>query len=192
MAILIFGLAVFLIGHSVNLIGPDWRQQQIAKLGLAPWKGLYSLVSLAGLFLIVWGYALARADMVWLWIPPTGLRHLAALLMLVAFVLLVAAYVPGTHIKARVVHPMLLAVKTWAVAHLLANGTVADLVLFGSFLAWAVALYIVLRKRDRAADTTYPAVSASRDGIAVAIGIVLWVVFAFFLHQWLFGVAPFG
>jgi len=192
MAILILGLVIFLGVHSTNLFAPDWRKQQVAKLGIGPWKGLYALVSLVGLVLIVWGYALARANMVWLWVPPVGLRHIAALLMLVAFVFLAAAYVPGTHIKARVGHPMLLAVKTWAVAHLLSNGTLADLVLFGGFLAWAVPLYIVLRKRDRAAVTTYPAVGATRDGMAVAIGVLLWVAFAFFLHRWLFGVAPFG
>lgn len=192
MAILILGLALFLGVHSVNLFAPGWRQRQVDKLGEGPWKGLYSLVSLAGLALIVWGYSLARGDMVWLWVPPAGLRHVASLLMLVAFVLLVAAYVPGTHVKARVGHPMLLAVKTWALAHLLSNGTLADLFLFGGFLAWAVALYIVLRKRDRAAGKAYPAVSAARDGVAVVIGVALWMAFAFFLHHWLFGVAPFG
>lgn len=192
MAALILGLVIFLGIHSVNLFAPAWRHQQLAKLGEGAWKGIYAVVALVGLVLIVWGYSLARANMVWLWVPPTGLRHLSALLMLVAFVLLAATYVPGTFIKARVGHPMLLAVKTWAVAHLLSNGTLADLILFGSFLAWAVPLYIVLRKRDRQAGKTYPAVAASRDGMAVAIGVVLWVAFAFFLHRWLFGVAPFG
>src|SRR5690606_26415442 len=109
-----------------------------------------------------------------------------------AFILLAATYVPGTRIKARVGHPMLLGVKFWALAHLLANGALADLLLFGSFLIWAVVLFVALRRHDRLAGVTYPAQGVSRDVIAIAVGLVGFVVFALLLHQPLIGVRPFG
>lgn len=129
--------------------------------------------------------------MTWLWVPPVWTRHLAALLTLPAFILLVAAYLPGSHIKSRVGHPMLLGTKVWAVAHLLSNGTLHEVILFGSFLAWSVALYIVLRKRDRANGTHYPIVGLSRDLAVIVVGVVAWVVFALWLHRILIGVHPF-
>lgn len=192
MTVLVIGLLVFLGAHSVRIFAEDWRGRQIARLGLQPWKGIYALVSLAGFALIVWGYGLARGEPVPLWNPPLWTRHPAALLTLPAFVLLAAAYVPGTRIKAAVSHPMVLGVKVWAVAHLIANGTLADALLFGSFLAWAALDFQAARARDRAAGTRYAPGPLSRDIAAVAAGLAAWAAFAFWLHASLIGVRPFG
>lgn len=192
MLVLILGLLLFLGVHSTRLFAAEWRATRINKMGMLPYKGAYALIALLGLVLIIWGYGSARMAPTWLWVPPVWTRHMAALLTLPAFVLLAATYIPGTHIKARVGHPMLLGVKFWAVAHLLANGTLADLLLFGSFLAWAVALYVVSRRRDRMAGVTAPAGRASRDALAVVVGLVAWVIFAMWLHGLLIGVKPFG
>jgi uncharacterized membrane protein len=155
------------------------------------WKGVYSLLSAVGLGLIIWGYGLARAGDVVLWVPPLPMRHLAAALTLPAFILLVAAYLPGSHIKAKVGHPMVAGVKLWALAHLLANGNRADALLFGAFLAWAIADFIAARRRDRIAGRTYPVCCWTRDASVVAIGTLAWAVFAIWGHAWLIGVAPF-
>ncbi len=192
MTVLIIGLVMFLGVHSVRIFADDWRRQQVARLGENKWKIGYSLMSAVGLALIVWGYGVAREAPVVLWNPPTGMRHLAALLTLVAFILLAATYVPRNQIKARLHHPMVLGVKAWALAHLLANGTAADVLLFGAFLAWAVMSFIAARRRDRAAGTSYPAGVMSGTLIAVVVGIVAWVAFAFWLHGPLIGVRPFG
>jgi uncharacterized membrane protein len=191
MTALILGLVVFLGVHSVRIVAPDWRAAQIARRGENGWKGLYSIASGIGLALIVWGYGAARMAPVDLWLPPVWTRHLAALLTLPAFVLLTAAYVPGTRLKAALQHPMLLGVKVWALAHLLANGRLADVLLFGGFLAWAVLDYRAARQRDRDAGTVYPAGRASKDVLAAAIGTLAWAVFSFWGHAWLIGVRPF-
>jgi uncharacterized membrane protein len=191
-SLLIFGLIVFLGVHSVRIFADDWRAAQIKRLGLGTWKGMYSLVSLAGFGLIIWGFGLARQQPVVLWVSPAAMRHVAALLTLLAFVLFAATYVPRNAIKARVHHPMILSVKVWAFAHLLANGKLADLLLFGAFLAWAVASFIAARKRDRAAGTQYPAGAAGATIATVAVGAALWAAFAFWLHGMLIGVRPFG
>lgn len=192
MTALVIGLLIFLGTHSVRIFAEDWRGRQIARLGLQPWKGIYSLVSLAGFALIVWGYGLARAEPVPLWDPPLWTRHLAALLTLPAFVLLAAAYLPDTRIKAAVCHPMVLGVKIWAVAHLIANGTLADALLFGSFLAWAALDFQAARARDRAAGRRHAPGPFSRDVVAVAVGVAAWAAFSFWLHAMLIGVRPFG
>ncbi len=192
MSVLILGLIVFLGAHSVRIVADDWRSAQVARLGAGGWKGLLALVSLAGFVLIVWGFGQARLDPVVLWHPPTWTRHVAGLLTLVAFVLVTAAFVPGNHLKAAVGHPMVAGVKVWAFAHLLANGTLADVVLFGSLLGWAVIDFISARRRDRAAGVRYPAGLAARDVLAAAIGVAAWAAFAFYLHGRLFGVRPFG
>ena len=192
MAALILGLVLFLGAHSVRIFLPQARLSLIEKLGEMTWKGLFSLVSLAGLVLIIWGYGQARLAPVWLWISPMWTYHLAALLMLIAFVLLAAAYIPGNRIKASMGHPMLLATKVWALAHLIANGTLADLLLFGGFLVWAIADFAVSRRRDRAEGVTYPALGISRDLAVLVVGLVGYVVFAFWLHGLLIGVRPLG
>jgi uncharacterized membrane protein len=192
MILLILGLLIFLGAHSLRIFADPWRTRQRERLGALPWKGIVSVASLAGLVLIVWGFGLARAAPVQLWSPPAWTRHVAALLVLLAFILLVAAYLPGTHIKAAVGHPMTAAVKVWALAHLLANGTLADIVLFGSFLAWSVLAFAHARRVDRAAGTRYPALGLGRDVAAVVVGAVAWALFAHYGHQWLIGVNPFA
>ena len=192
MNILVLGLVLFLGTHSLRIFAGDWRQAQIARLGEKSWKGVYSLVAAAGLGLIIWGYGMARADSPVLWSAPSWTRHLAASLTLPAFILLVAAYLPGSHIKAAVGHPMVAGVKLWAFAHLLANGKLAAATLFGAFLIWAVLDYISARRRDRAAGRSYPVVGWSRDAMVIAVGGVAWVLFVRYGHQWLIGVRPFG
>lgn len=192
MAVLILGLTLFLGVHSTRIVADGWRTATIARIGEKPWKGIYTLLSLAGFALIVWGFALARRNPVYLWEAPMGMRHLAGALMLVAFVLLVAAYVPRNAIKAKLHHPMVLSVKVWALAHLLSNGNLADVVLFGAFLVWAVLSFRAARARDRQAGTVYPAGTASGTAITVLVGAAVWAVFAFFAHGYLFGVRPFG
>ena len=192
MTYLMLGLVLFLGVHSVRIVADDWRTQTRSRLGEGAYKGVYSLLSLLGFGLIIWGFGVARETPVVLWTPPVGMRHAASLLTLVAFVLLVAAYVPGNGIKARFHHPMVLGVKAWALAHLLANGTLAHIALFGSFLAWAVLDFISARKRDRAAGTTYPAGTLAATAITVVVGAVAWAVFALWLHGLLIGIRPFG
>jgi uncharacterized membrane protein len=192
MTLLVLGLVLFLGVHSTRIVADGWRGAQLARLGERAWKGLYSLVSIAAFVLLVWGYGQARQQPVVLWSPPVWTRHVAALLMLVSAVLLVAAYVPRNAIKARLHHPMLLAVKVWALAHLLANGNLADVLLFGAFLVWAVFDFRSARRRDRAAHTVYPPGTTAGTTKTVVIGIVAWAVFAFWLHGPLIGVRPFG
>jgi uncharacterized membrane protein len=192
MTFLILGLLVFLGVHSTRIFADDWRTAQVKRLGEGVWKGIHSLFSLAGFGLIIWGFGLARQQPVVLWIPPVGMRHVVGLLTLIAFVLLAAAYVPRNAIKSRIHHPMILGVKLWAFAHLLANGRLADLVLFGAVLGWAVACFIAARKRDRAARTPYPSGTTGGAAATVTAGVVAWAVFALWLHGPLIGVRPFG
>lgn len=192
MSALILGLLLFLGVHSVRIVADGWRTGVRARIGENAWKGVYSVVSLAGFVLLVWGYGQARMDPVPLWTPMTWTRHLAALLTLPAFILLAAAYVPGNGIKARVHHPMVLGVKVWALAHLLANHTLADLLLFGGFLVWAVLSFRAARARDRAAGTVYPAGRLPMTLATVVVGVVAWAAFAMWAHAAWIGVRPFG
>ncbi len=192
MAYLILGLALFLGVHSVRIVADDWRTRTIARIGAQPWKAAYSVVSLLGFVLIVWGFSLARVAPVQVWSPPAGMRHLAWLLTLVAFVLLVAAYVPGNSIKAWVHHPMVLAVKAWALAHLLANGNLAHVLLFGTFLVWAVLNFSAARRRDRAGSVLYPAGRLLPSLVTLVIGALAWAAFAFWLHGWWIGIRIIG
>ena len=191
MTLLVLGLAVFLGVHSVRIAADDWRSARIAAMGEARWKLAYSVIALVGLVLIVYGYGQSRQATALLYAPPIWMRHVAALLTLPAFILIAAAYVNGTRIKARVGHPMILGVKLWAVAHLLANGTAADVVLFGAFLVWAVLDYVAARRRDRVAGTVYAIGPVSRDLIAIGAGGLAWALFGFALHAPLIGVRPF-
>ncbi len=192
MAILVLGLILFLGVHSLRIFANDWRTRTVAARGEKFYKGIYTLVSLVGFALIVWGYGLARHNPVVVWNPPRGMNHLAALLMLFSFVMLVAAYVPRNAIKAKLHHPMILGVKVWALAHLLANGMLADVVLFGAFLVWAVLDFRTSRQRDRAGNARYAAGTAKGTTIAVVVGLVAYGVFAGWLHGVLIGVRPFG
>jgi uncharacterized membrane protein len=192
MVYLIAGLVLFLGVHSVRIVADGWRTQTLARVGEGFYKGVYSVLSLAGFSLLIYGFGVARENPILLWTPPMGMRHSASLLTLLAFILLAAAYVPRNGIKARVHHPMVLGVKSWALAHLLSNGGVAHVLLFGGFLAWGVLDFISARRRDRAAGTQYPAGTASATAITVLVGVIAWAAFAFKLHGWLIGIRPFG
>lgn len=186
---LIIGLFIFLGVHSISIINEPWRNKVADRLGTWTWKGIYSLVSLVGLIMIIRGYGDARTETIELYFTPTWLQHISLVLMIPVFPLLVGAYVPG-RIKAAVGHPMLLAIKLWASAHLLANGGLADLVLFGSFLLWVFAdLLSVSRRQPR----QLPGAPESKynDWIAVAAGLGLYLAFVFYLHEKVAGVAIF-
>jgi len=190
MTTLVLGLILFLGVHSVSIVAPAWRDAMRNRLGEGPWKGLYSAVSAAGFVLIVIGVGLARQHSEVLYTPPGWLRHLALLLLVPVFPLLFAVYLPG-RIKSAAKHPMLLATKLWALAHLLANGTAADVLLFGGFLAWAVADRISLKHRAaRSVPGAKP--SPMNDVIAMVGGLAIYVVFLLWAHAWLIGVSPLG
>ncbi len=188
MIYLIAGLVLFLGVHSVSIVAPAWRDATAARLGARPWRGLYSLLSIAGFVLLIWGYGVARMDPIVLYTPPVSMRWLTALLMLPVFPLLLAPYFPG-RIKARLKHPMLAAVKFWALGHLLANGTLADLLLFGGFLIWAVADRISFKRRVQRPLQAAPP-SRFNDAIAIVAGLVLYFVFMRWLHVRWIGVSP--
>lgn len=190
MTALIVGLIVFIGVHSVRVVADDCRTRLIEKVGRNTYRGMYGALSLLGLVLIIAGYGAARTTPVVLWQPPVWLIHLAILLTVPAFVFVAASVLPRTRIRSRVGHPLLLGVKTWAIAHLMANGTLADVILFGAFLLWSVVAYASARRRDRNAATVYPVGSPWRDVIAVVGGLVAWAVFAIWLHSLLIGVAP--
>lgn len=192
MTLLILGLVLFLGVHSTRIVAEGWRGRFIAQRGEMAWKGLYAVLSIVGFALIVWGYGQARLQPVVLWASPTWTRHLAALLTVPALIFLVAAYVPGNAIKARLRHPMVLGVKVWALAHLLANNTLADLLLFGGFLLWAVLDFRAARGRDRAAGTVTPAGGVVGTLVTVLVGLAAWAGFAFWAHGAWIGVRPFG
>src|SRR5438477_9150712 len=137
MVYLVLGLVLFLGVHTISIVAPGWRDRTAARLGNV-WRSLYSLISIAGVVAIVWGYGIARQNPVMLYAPPAWTRYVAAVLMLPVFPLFLAAYFPG-RIKSALQHPMLVSVMLWALAHLFATGTLADVVLFGGFVAWAVA-----------------------------------------------------
>jgi len=189
--VLLLGLVVFLGVHSVSIAAPGWRSAQIARRGERAWKGVYSIAAGIGLALLIVGYGMARREPVVLYTPPTALRHLALLVMLPVFPLLFAAYMPG-RISRAAKHPMLLAVKFWATAHLLANGSLADVLLFGGFLVWAVADRISVKRRTAAEAHAVPGAPPGprNDLIAVGDGLAVYAVTLLWAHRWLFGVSP--
>jgi len=197
---LLLGLVLFLGVHSLRVFAPEWRARMLSNLGEKKFKGLVSIASLVGFVLIIHGYGLARLTPQVLWVPPVATRHIAVLLMLFAMIFLVATYFPGNHIKARLHHPMVVSVKVWSVAHLIANGMAADVLLFGGFLVWAVLDFRAARQRDRAAAPpsvetklveTKP-VTLLATVMTIAIGAGLWFGFVAYLHLKLFGVSPLG
>lgn len=188
---LIVGLVLFLGVHSVRIVAPEFRQSQIEARGLNAWKGMYTAVSLLGFLVLVWGYGQARLDPVVIWVAPAWVSHVVLLAMLFAMIFLVASQVPAGKIKAAVKHPMLLAVKIWALVHLLANGDLASLFLFGGFLAWAVVDRISEKKRLQAGLTSNPVAGPIKwDLVSVVGGLALYVAFVIWLHRWFFGVSP--
>jgi uncharacterized membrane protein len=189
MSLLIVGLIIFLGIHSIAIFAPGLRERVRSRLGEGPWKGLYSLISLLGFAFIIFGFGLARQSPVVLYTPPQWLRHVTLLIMLPVFPLLIAAYLPG-RIKTAAKHPLLAAVKFWALAHLLANGMLADVLLFGGFLAWAVLDRISLKRRPQNLRTA-PA-GRFNDAIAIVAGLALYALFIGWAHARLFGVSPLG
>jgi len=196
---LILGLILFLGAHSVRIWADGWRNQTIEAYGEKAFKGVYALVSILGFYLLVVGYGEARLQTVALWNPPIFTKHISMLLMLFSSILLVATYIPRNHFKMRLGHPMVLSVKVWALSHLLANGNLADLVLFGSFLIWAVLNFRSARARDRAQVQNPDAMedvplkpNLFATLIALFGGMALWALITFVLHVKLVGVAPMG
>ena len=187
MMYLIIGLIAFFSLHLVRIVAPQWREDKIAAIGEAKWKGIYSVVSILGVILLIWGYGRARGEAPNLFNPPDWAPHLVSLLMAVAFILMMAGNLPAGKIKQAVKHPFLLSIKIWAFAHLLANGDLASLVLFGSFLAYAVWNRISIKSRGEADPV---AISKTSDIIAVVSGLAIWAVVIFWLHEWLMGMNP--
>ena len=202
MALLILGLVLFLGAHSTRIFAENWRQAILERLGEKAYIGVYTLVSLLGFGLMVFGFDQVRWDSPLLWAPPVWVKHAAALLMLLSLVLLASAYTPRNAIKAKLHHPMVLSVKVWALAHLLANPRLADVVLFGAFLLWSVLNFRAARQRDRLAAASeqagegsaalQPEISISATWRAIGIGVVVWAFLLSRGHTWLFGVSPIG
>lgn len=188
----VLGLILFLGVHTLRIVADGWRTRSIARIGILPWKGVYALASIAGFVLLAWGYGESRHASAVLYNPPLFTRHVAGLLMLISLVLVAAAYVPRNHIKAALGHPMYAGIKVWAFAHLICNGRLVDVMLFGAFLIWAIVGFVVSRKRDRAAGTVYPAGDELRTVLAVITGVGAWAALVSGLHLWLIGVAPFA
>lgn len=190
---LLLGLIAFIGMHSAAIFAPEWRNGIIENKGKKSWDGLYTIVSLIGFGLIIWGYGQTRVDATFIWNPPRGLLHINVLLSLIAFIFLAAVYVPNNHLKKAVGHPMIIGVKLWAFGHLIANGRLGDIVLFGCFLVWAIVYFAVNRRRDRASglQNTLTA-STGSTVITVVVGTIAWAVFAFLLHGYLIGVNPFS
>jgi uncharacterized membrane protein len=188
MCLLIAGLVMFLGVHSIAIVAPGLRDSWRATLGESLWKGIYSVLSLAGFVLICWGFSHARHVPTLLYTPPAWLRYVAAMLMLPVFPLFFASLLPG-RIRAVMQHPLLAAVKIWALTHLLANGMLADVVLFGSFLAWAVVDRISLKRRPPQLIRTAPE-RPWNDAAALILGLAVYGLFVVWAHRWLFGVTP--
>jgi uncharacterized membrane protein len=186
---LLLGLTLFFVPH-VFTTRRQPRLEAIGRYGEGTYKGLYTLLSVAGLALIVWGFGYYRSQgYIQVWDPPRWLGHLNLLLMLLSLILLASAYAPTGWIKAKAKHPMLAAVKLWAFGHLLANGDLGSMLLFGAFLAYGVFDRIAVKKRERIEGAkVMPAPSAKGDAIAVVAGLAAYVAIAFWLHPLLFGV----
>lgn len=190
MTTLVLGLVIFLGLHSTRIVAEGGRAKAIRQLGEGPWKGVYSLLSLIGFVLIIWGFAQARWTADRLWSPPLWTRHTTILLMLISLILISAYIFKKSHIAVAAHHPMVWGVAIWAAGHLLTNGSTADLVLFGAFLVWAVADLVSSYGRDRRNAVVYPAPSWGATASAIGAGFVLWAALVGGLHFWLFGVSP--
>ncbi|MFS8148674.1 NnrU family protein [Rhizobium sp. R635] len=191
MALLIVGIILFLGVHLVRVVAPGFRRSMIARLGDNGWRAGYSVASILTLILLIYGFGQARAVTGMLYNPPVWTAHIAITLMLIAMICLVASLLPAGHIATKTKHPMVLSVKIWALAHLLANGEMSSVLLFAAFLAWGVIVRISLKRRQRAGEITLrPFVSAKYDLYAVVIGIVAWALIIWKLHEWLIGVSP--
>ena len=190
MTILVLGLVIFLGLHSTRIVSESGRERAIARIGEGPWKGIYSLISVIGFVLIIWGFARARYDASQLWTPPPGARHVTMLLMLIALILLAGFFFKRSHIAVMTHHPMLWAVLVWSVGHLFANGSAADLVLFGAFLVWSAADLATSYARDQRNGIVYPPPQVGATAGAIVVGLVVYALLIGALHLWLFGVSP--
>ncbi|OCP17265.1 MULTISPECIES: NnrU family protein [unclassified Ensifer] len=191
MALLILGIVIFLGIHLVRSFAPGLRASVISSNGTGAWHAIHGICALVGLGLIAYGFDQARATTGMLYTPPVFFAHIALTLMLIASICLVAAYLPPGKIRAVTKHPAILAIKIWALAHLLANGETSSVLLFGAFLAWAVILRISMKKRWRAGEITYPAfVSYRYDLIALVLGLALYGMIVWKLHELVIGVSP--
>jgi len=186
---LLLGLVMFFGIHSVAIVALPLRDRMAARSELG-WKAMYGIASLIGIVLMVRGYSELRLTPTVLYVPPVGLRHLAALLMLPVFAFFIAPYFPG-RIKQALKHPLLVAVKLWALSHLLMNGNVADVLLFGSFLIWAVLDRASMKGRVARPLPGAPE-SKANDIIVVVVGLLLYVAFVFWGHEALIGMKPFA
>ncbi len=188
--ILILGLVV-LLGAHVFVTFRQARDGVIGRLGRNGYRVLFSVVALVGLVVIIRGYSDYRAyEWIQVWSPPAFMRHITVGLMLFAVIFLIAAFVPS-HIKAKLKHPMLASVKTWALAHLLSNGDLGSILLFGSFLAWGVYARIAAKRRGDLGVTTAP-VGWTNDLIVVVLGIVIYLALGYWFHPYVIGVPVFG
>jgi uncharacterized membrane protein len=191
LSVMILGLVLF-VGIHLLTTQRDLRARFVTSLGEGGYKGFYSLVSLAGLGLIVWGFGSYRAaGMIHIWYPPVAFKHITEALMLPAVVLVAASYIRG-RIYAVLKHPMLAGVKLWAAAHLLANGDLGSIILFGSFLGWAVFDRISLKGRTDAGAPPIPVGGVGNDLVAVVVGIVAYLALGFVFHPVVIGVPVFG
>lgn len=189
MAILIIGVVLFIVTHTVRSIAPGFRSAMIEKMGVNGWRGAHSVASTVSLAVMIYGYVIAPTVNVWF--PPVWTAHIAVTLMLIAMICLVAGLLPAGHVVVKTKHPMVLSIKIWAFAHLVANGDLASIILFGALLAWAVFMRIALKRRQRAGELVLrPFVSSRNDILALVIGLVVWLAFLLKLHEWLFNVAP--
>ncbi len=192
MPVMLLGLVLFLASHLMRALAGGWREQQIARHGEAAWKIACSVLALAGLVLAIYGYGLARAEGTLLWAPPGWTQYVLSLVMIPAFLLLFAAYAPANRLRNAVGHPLLLAVGVWALAHLAANGRLADVLFFGAFLAWVAIAYPAARGRDRAAERPLPEPRRAGEAVTIGGGLAGYIVFALFLHMPITGVPAYG
>ena len=188
MLLLILGLVLFTGIHSLRLGGDAFRTRLLNSLGEAKFKGLYSLISVIGFIFMVYGFGIARDAPVPIWSPPSFAKWIAYFLTLLAMVLMVAAYVPNNRIRAKLHHPMVLSVKTWALAHLIANGTLVHIFLFGTLLVWSVFLFRASRARDKRMQVVYATGNGASTWLTLEIGLALWLIFVGWLHGWIVGV----
>jgi uncharacterized membrane protein len=188
MNLFMIGLVAFLGLHSISILNRPWRDRMVFRLGESGWKGLYTVLSLSAFALLCYGYGLAHAASQVLYTPPANLRHLAYAVLLPVFPLMFSVYLPG-HLKAKAKHPLLLATKLWATAHLLVNGNLADVLLFGGFLAWAVADRISVERRPPTPVVLGPH-AGRNDLLSIVAGLAVYGLFVVWLHRMLIGVAP--
>ncbi len=186
MLIFLVGLAVFLGMHSISIANRPWRDAMVARLGEPAWKGLYTVISLVAFASLCYGYGLTRTAPTVLYTPPAFLKHVAFLLLLPVFPLVLSVYLPG-RIKAKAKHPLLLATKLWAIAHLLVNGNLADVLLFGGILIWAVADRVSVKQRPQTV-AVLGSQATRNDLIALGAGLALYGIFLVWLHRILIGV----